>query len=200
MNTVLTFLHLLAPLVNRRIRILWRIIQIDHLEPAAVSPDKRGFDVGQLILAFPVIKELCQLVQDDQLNRFILINDSFCIVNTIRSGKIDRSPVSFICDLHRRFCDPELAFRDFQPVDPAEHLFIHGLPELVVVLSEHNDRSVCIRYDLVIRPDGRITRFGAGTSGSQDYMLIGLVIEYPLVLRDDDLRYPDLLFLPLRHL
>ena len=200
MNAVLPLLHLFAPLVDRCIRILWRIIQIDHLEPTAVPADKRCFDVGQLVLAFPIIKKFRQLVQDDQLDRLILVNDPLRIVNPIGTSKVNRSAIFFICNLHRRFCDPELAFRYFQPIDPAEDLLIHGLPELVVVLSEYNHRTMPVRYNLVICPDRRITGLGTGTPGSQDDMLIGLVVEYPLVLRDNDLRYSDLLFLPLRHL
>jgi len=82
-NAVLTLLHFLAPQIDRSIWVLWRIVQIDHLESTLISTDERCFNVSQLIFAFAIIKKLCQFIQDNQLDRFILVNDTLCIVNTV---------------------------------------------------------------------------------------------------------------------
>ena len=67
----------------RSIWVLWRVVQINHLESTLISTDKRCFNVGQLIFALTIIEELCQFIQDNQLVRFILVYDTLCIVNTV---------------------------------------------------------------------------------------------------------------------
>ena len=79
-DAVWPFLHLLTPLDNLSIWVLRRVIQVDHLEPGAVAADEGRFDVLELILAFPILKELRQLVQDDQLYRPFLVNNAFRVV------------------------------------------------------------------------------------------------------------------------
>ena len=61
-DAVLTLLHFLAPQIDRSIWVLWRVVQIDHLESTLISPDERCFNVGQLIFALTIIEELCQLI------------------------------------------------------------------------------------------------------------------------------------------
>ena len=83
MDAVFTLFHFLAPQVDRSVRVLWWVVQIDHLESTLISTDERCFNVGQLIFALAIIKKLCQFIQDNQLDRFILVNDTLCIVNTV---------------------------------------------------------------------------------------------------------------------
>ena len=144
MNAVITLLHLAAPLIDGCIRILWRVIQVYHLETTLIPADKGRLNVCQLILTFSVIKKLGQLVQDDQLDGLILINDSLCIVNTIGASKVHRGTILFIGYLHRGLPNLECALFDTQAIDTPQHLFIHRLTQFVVMLTQNNHGAVLI--------------------------------------------------------
>ena len=192
-DTVWAFFHLMYPFDNFRIRVLWRVKQIDHLKIAPISSGKGGGYVQELILSLPVIKELCQLIQDDQLYGIILINDTFRVINTIRAGKVDSRAMLLVSDLHGRFGDLEGRLRNLQPVQPPQHFLVHRLPQLVMALAQYHYGASGIRYQLIDSLNRRIAGFRAGTAGGQDDMLIGPVVEYPVILRDDDSRNPYLL-------
>ena len=99
----------------------------------------------------------------------------------------------FICNLHRGFRNPELAFRYLKAADSPKHFLVHRLPQLVVALTQHHYGASGIRYQLIDTLNRRIAGLRSGTAGSQNDMLIGPVVEYPMILRDDDLRNPYLL-------
>ena len=181
------------PFDNFRIRVLWRVKQIDHLKIAPISSGKGGGYVQELILSLSVIKELCQLIQDDQLYGIILINDALGIIYTVGAGKVHGSAILFVGNLHGRLCDEEPILGYPQPVDSPQHFLVHRLPQLVVALTQHHYGASGIRYQLIDTLNRRIAGLRSGTAGSQNDMLIGPVVEYPMILRDDDFRNPYLL-------
>ena len=56
----------------------------------------------EFFLALTQFKELCQLIQNNQLNWLILINNTFCIIDGIRTGEINNISILFITNLHWR--------------------------------------------------------------------------------------------------
>ena len=148
-------LHLFQPLHDGGVRVLGRVEQVHHLEVALVPPGERGLDVQQFVLALAVIKELRQLVQDDQRDRLVLVNDSLRVVDAVRTGKVHRRAMLLVSNLHRRLRDFKLFLLHPQAVDSTQHFLVHRLAQLVVPLAQDHHGSRRVIDKLVIAPDGR---------------------------------------------
>lgn len=92
-----------------------------------------------------------------------------------------------IGNFHRRLGYLEGRLFHLQTVQPPEHFLVHGLAEFIMVFPQDNNRAVRVCQDLVVCADGRIAGFRSGTARGQYNVLDFCVIEYFMVLRDDDL-------------
>ena len=138
-DAIRPFLHLPAPLINRGVRISWRIVQVYHLEAFVVASDKGCLYVAQLIFALSVIEEFCQLIQDDQLDRMVLVDDTFRVIYSVRTREVHRSPCLAVSDFHRALCNLEFSLRDAQTIDTSEHFLVNSLPQLIMMFAKGND-------------------------------------------------------------
>ena len=176
-------LHFGQPLHNVAVRVLWWIEQIDHLKITLVSTGKSRFNVQKFILTFAIVKELRQFVQYDQLDRFIFVNDSFCIVYTVRTGKIHCAAVLFIGDLHRGLCDLKLFLADPQSVNTTQHFLVYRFPQLVMALTQHHHGTGTIIDKLIYTTHTCKTGLRTSTARSQYNVLICAIVEYSLIFR-----------------
>lgn len=105
----------------------------------------------------------------------------------------------YISDLHRGFANFKFLFRYAQTIDPTKHLLVYSFTQFIMALAQHHHGTGRIGHQLIDASNPCIAGLRTSTSGSQYNMLMRAIIEYLLILRNDDLRDPHLL-LPERHL
>ena len=153
MDAVGALLHFAGPLDDRSVRVLGRVVEVEHLEAFVVASDEGRLDVLELVFTFALLEELVHLVDHDQLDRLALVDDALGVVDIVGAGEVDRVPVLQERDLHRAHGDLEEALVEAQPLDRSLDLFVYGLPELVVPLPDDDGAPVDVLHDLEDRLD-----------------------------------------------